>query len=68
MYVVADTWSAVGALIAGGVMAIGWWIRKTHGADAEKEFNRILKRAFLTCLALTGVVVVVALIYYLGIA
>jgi hypothetical protein len=64
MYVAADTWSAIGALIAGAVTAIGWWIRKTHGANAEKEFNRILKRAFLTWLALIAVVVAVALIYW----
>jgi hypothetical protein len=64
MYVAADTWSAVGALVAGAVAAIGWWIRKTQGANAEKEFNRIVKRAFLAWLALFAVVVGVGLIYW----
>jgi hypothetical protein len=54
----------VGALAAGAVTAIGWWIRKTHGANAEKEFIRIFRRAFLAWLALIAVVVAVALMYW----
>jgi hypothetical protein len=67
MYV-GDTWSGVGALMAGAVMAVGWLIRKTYGANAEQKFNRVVKQVSVASFTAFAVVVAFLLIYYWAIA
>jgi hypothetical protein len=63
-----DTWSGVGALLAGAVMAVSWLVRKTYGATAEEKFNRVVKRVSVASFTAFAVVVVFLLIYYWAIA